>query len=603
MVVSRHAESEISARFAPLFSCMMALAAVAFFVMADPAAEAVLGYEALRAGRYDAAVTAFERALEADPALRHVRKDLAYTLLRRGDREAARDHFDRLRREDPGDETSALEFAFLCYETRRVQEARRVFHMLRLAAKQDPVRRTAEEAFQNVDRPLREGIERWSEAVRLAPQQWSAHEELAGLAEMRDELALAAEHYGLAWKLRPQKYELLLSLARVWRELGQEEKARAALATAWRRGSTRVAEMAREMMQGEPPQADEAVLAVPAPPQSAEIVAAAPLSAFEMGERSLAGSYLNDAYRYFRQAVDEEPDNARAQYLLGVAANLLQKDEEALHWFARARRGGDAEVAGMAERGYQALKPKFSRFTTDVWAIPSYSSRWQGAFAYGQVKGQWRTARLPVTPYLSLRFVGDTAGGRQAAKALLPLYLSEKSVIAAAGASRVLHPTTFAWFEAGRSFAYGEQRFYEERWRWDARGGVSLLKGWGRLAGGRDPGLFHEVNLDGVYASRFRHDLLIYAQNRSGYTFAPSLGGTQAQVYAVWNATADRKSEYWGNFVEAGLGVRIYSPSLPQGMSWRAEFVRGAHLRNASNPWGPNYWDFRTGIWYARTRY
>ncbi len=582
---------------------MLLLAALAWFAVADPAAEADRGYEALRAGLYDAAVASFERALEADPSLRHVRKDLAYTLLRRGDREAARDHFDRLRREDPSDETSAVEYAFLCYETRRVQEARRVFHMLRLAAKQESVQRAAEEAFQNVDRPLKEGIERWTEAVRRAPQQWSAHEELASLAEMRDELSLAAEHYELAWRLRPQKHELLLSLARVWRELGREDKARAALVTAWKRGSTCVAETAREMMHGELPRDGEAVLAAPAPVQTAEILSAAPLSALEMGERSLGNSFVNDAYRYLRRAVDEEPDNARAQYLLGVAANLLKRDEEAYRWFARARRSPDREIADKAQQGYLALKPKFSRFTTDVWAIPFFSSRWQGGFAYGQVKGQWRNARLPVTPYLSLRFVGDTAGGRQAAKALLPLYLSEKSVIAAAGASRVLHPTTFAWFEAGRSFAYGEQRFYEERTRWDARGGVSLLKGWGRLAGGRERGLFHELNLDGVYASRFRHDLLVYAQNRTGYTFAPSPGSTQAQVYAVWNATADRRGEYWGNFVEAGLGLRLFSPALPEGMSWRAEFVRGAHLRNASNPWGPNYWDFRTGIWYARTTY
>jgi tetratricopeptide (TPR) repeat protein len=582
---------------------MTVLVALAWFVISDAAADADRGYEALRAGQYDAAVAAFERALEADPSLRHVRKDLAYTLLRRGDRETARDHFDRLRREDPADETSALEYAFLCYETRRVQEARRVFHMLRLAAKQDSVRRTAEEAFQNVDRPLKEGIERWTEAVRRAPQQWSAHEELASLAEMRDELALAAEHYELAWKLRPQKHELLLHMARVWRELGQEERARSALATAWRRGSTRVAETAREMMQGQPPPADAAVLAAPAPVETNEIVAAAPLSALEMGERSLEGSYLNDAYHYFRRAVGEEPDNTRAQYLLAVAANLLQKDEEALRWFARARRASDAEIAEKARQGYLALQPKFSRFVAEAWAIPFYSSRWQGVFAYGQVKGQWRRTGLPVSPYVSLRLVGDTAGGRQAAKALLPLYLSEKSVIAAAGTSRVLHPTTFAWFEAGRSFAYGEQRFYEERTRWDARGGISLLKGWGRLAGGREAGLFHELNLDGVYASRFRHDLLVYAQNRTGYTFAPTLGGTQVQIYAVWNATADRRGEYWGNFAEAGMGVRVHSPSLPEGMSWRAEFVRGAHLSNESNPWGPNYWDFRTGIWYARTKY
>ncbi|MCS7043673.1 MAG: tetratricopeptide repeat protein [Bryobacteraceae bacterium] len=573
------------------------------FWASGAAAIADRGYEALRAGRYDEAVEAFSRALSEDPGLRHVRKDLAYTLLRRGDREEARDQFDRLRREDPSDETSALEYAFLCYETRKVQEARRTFHGLRLGARDENVRRAAAEAFERVDRPLREGIEQWSEAVRRAPQQWSAHEELARLAEMRDELTLAAEHYELAWKLRPQKYELLIDLARVWKELGREAQAHAALTTAWRRGSTRIGELAREMMQGRAPTAGDAELAVPAELPAVEAAAAAPLPPYEMGERSLAASFVQDAYRYFRLAVEENPDDARAQYMLGVTANLLKKDQEALRWFARARRAADPDIAARAQEGYLALIPKYSRFTTDVWAIPFFSSRWRGGFAYGQVKSQWRLRGLPVSPYLSLRFVGDTAGARQAARAALPLYLSEKSVIGAVGASRVLHPTTFAWFEAGRAFAYGEQRFYEARSRWDARGGISMLKGWGRLLGSREKGWFHELNLDGVYASRFRHDLLVYAQNRSGYTLAETPSGLQAQIYLVWNVTADRRSEYWGNFAEAGLGVRLRGAFLSPGMSWRAEFVRGAHLRNELNPWGPNYWDFRTGIWYAHTRY
>lgn len=572
-------------------------------LLSEAAALADRGYEALRAGRYDDAVQAFEQALEADPGLRHVRKDLAYTLLRRGDREQARQQFDRLRREDPADETSALEYAFLCYETHQVQEARRVFHGLRLSARDPAVRHTAEEAFERVDRPLREGIEQWSEAVRRAPQQWSAHEELARLAEMRDELTLAAEHYELAWKLRPQKYELLLDMARVWRELGREQQARAALATAWRRGSTRIGELAREMMNGHLPGEGDPELAVPAADPQVEVAAAAPLPPLEMGERSLAASFIQDAYRYFRLAVEEDPQDARAQYMLGVTANLLGRDEEALRWFARARRAGDPEIAARAREGYLALIPKYSRFTTDVWAIPIYSSRWRGGFAYGQVKGQWRLAGLPVSPYLSLRFIGDTAGGRESARAALPLYLSEKSVIGAVGLFRALHPTAFVWFEAGRAFTYGERRFYESRSRWDGRGGVSLLRGWGHLLNGRGRGWFHELNVDGVYASRFRHNMLAYVQNRSGFTLPATLSGTQAQIYVVWNVTVDRKGEYWGNFAEAGLGLRLRAPFLPSGMTWRAEFVRGAHLRNELNPWGPNYWDFRTGVWYAHTRY
>lgn len=588
---------------AALFLRMLILLLLLLSRPGDAGAEANRGYEALRAGRYDEAVEAFERALEVDPGLRHVRKDLAYALLRRGDREEARRHFRLLHREDPSDEMAALEYAFLCYETRQVQQARRVFDTLRRGAQDARVRQTAGEAFERVDRPLREGIEQWSEAVRRAPQQWSAHEELARLAEARDELALAAEHYELAWKLRPQKYELLLDLARVWRELGREQQSRAALATAWRRGPARVAELAREMLHGAVPSAEVQELAAPIPSPAAEVAAAPPLPPYEMGERSLAGSYVQDAYRYFRMALEENPEDARAQYMLGVTANLLKRDEEALRWFARARRSPDPDIAARAREGYLALIPKYSRFTTDVWAIPFYSSRWRGGFAYGQVKGQWRLPGLPFRPYVSLRFVGDTAGGREAARAALPLYLSEKSVIGAVGLSKVLHPAAFAWFEAGRSYSYGGQRFYENRSRWDARGGVSLLKGWGQMLTGRGQGWFYELNLDGVYASRFRHDLLVYVQNRSGFTLPAVLSGAQAQIYGVWNITVDRRGEYWGNFAEAGVGVRVSGPFLPPGMTWRAEFVRGAHLRNALNPWGPNYWDFRTGVWYAHTRY
>jgi len=39
--------------------------------------------------------------------------------------------------------------------------------------------------------------------VALDPGNFSAHEELARLAEQRDELELAAEHFEAAWRLRP----------------------------------------------------------------------------------------------------------------------------------------------------------------------------------------------------------------------------------------------------------------------------------------------------------------------------------------------------------------------------------------------------------------
>ena len=60
---------------------------------------------------------------------------------------------------DPGDVNVALEYAFLCYETKQEIAARRVFDRLR---KENA---TAAQAFENIDRPLREGIARWKAAL------------------------------------------------------------------------------------------------------------------------------------------------------------------------------------------------------------------------------------------------------------------------------------------------------------------------------------------------------------------------------------------------------------------------------------------------------
>ena len=67
---------------------------------------------------------------------------------------------------DPADTHVALEYAFLCYETRQQAEARRTFDRLRQTG--DP---TAEQAFQNIDRPLAEGIARWTQALATRPRQ------------------------------------------------------------------------------------------------------------------------------------------------------------------------------------------------------------------------------------------------------------------------------------------------------------------------------------------------------------------------------------------------------------------------------------------------
>ena len=200
-------------------------------------------YIALRARDYDVAVPAFLAAIEAAPARADVRKDLAYTYLKIGEPTLARDQFREARRLDPADTTAALEYAFLCYETKQQAEARRVFDRLRRTGNT-----TAEKAFHSIDDPLAAGIARWQKAIQLGADHFSDHFELATLAEQRDELALAATHFERAWRLIPDRRTVLVDLGRVWQAMGRTGDATSALLAAAYGDEPRAAEMARELL-------------------------------------------------------------------------------------------------------------------------------------------------------------------------------------------------------------------------------------------------------------------------------------------------------------------------------------------------------------------
>ncbi|MGD0580254.1 MAG: tetratricopeptide repeat protein [Bryobacteraceae bacterium] len=427
-------------------------------------------YGALRAGELDRAVALFRQAIVARPEAAHLRKDYAYALLKTGEREQARDQFAEALRIDPNDEQSALEDGFLCYETKQPVQARRIFLRWKELGSQQ-TRATAAAAFESIDRPLREGIERWKAAVAAAPDQWTAHEELARLAEQRDELALAAEQYQKAWQLRPAERRLMIDLARVLKEQGKLRETMALLVAASRSPAPRVAEMARELMPARYPypyefedalQADPEnrnlrreyaflLLAMdknaearrqleiqvrqhpedrvsseqlrvlnepPKPPQppAAGLVVARPagqgpgaISAKEMGMKSYQRGYLQDAQRYLRAAWEQSPGDAEVALELGWTLNLLRRDGEALAWFDRARRSGTPETAREAERAYHNLRASRRAVRMTVWALPMYSSRWGSMFMYSQAKLDIvRWKKWGLQPYLSLRWVGDT---------------------------------------------------------------------------------------------------------------------------------------------------------------------------------------------------
>jgi tetratricopeptide (TPR) repeat protein len=665
---------------------LVSLSTLSFGEAPDPL---VAAYQALKATDYDRAIPAFLKAIATSPNRADIRKDLAYTYLKVGESEAARDQFGEAMRLDPADSHVAMEYAFLCYESRDnptvwKATARRIFDRIRKQGNPE-----AEQAFQNIDRPLIEGIERWTRALQLGSDSFSAHLELAQLAEQRDQLDLAADHYLRAWKLLPTVKTALVDLGRVLSFAGKTEDARAALLAASRGDEPLAAELARELLperypyvyefrkaldldpsnvglhrelaylllkmsenlEGEPQKSrqleaeDEFRIIVasapsdllscaqlgflylgrkdmdhakpllnrvldgddkdlankvrttlhldPAMEKTAQAVEDAPADVRVLADRSYAAGYLKDALKYLTIAHEEDPEDYAVMLKLGYTLNMLHDDISALMWFGRARNSPDESIARQARKAFANLRPNYSRLRTTVWTFPFYSTRWDDNFAYGQIKTELRLKGIPVHPYVSIRFIGDT---RQYAPGFVPQSLSESSFIFGGGvASNSWHGATL-WGEAGTAVSYLGAPSQK-----DVRGGVSWGRLWGRSLLSEGSGKFAETNADGVFVSRFGNDTLAVVQNKIGFTL-PAVGPLRAQVFANANITQDTLRQYWANFVEAGPGLRLHLNGTPPSLVFSLSLLRGAYTLNEYNPRRPNFFDARAGFWYAFTR-
>jgi Tfp pilus assembly protein PilF len=312
----------------------------------DPAYQPLdRAYQALRDKSYDLAIAGFGQAITISPNRASIRKDLAYTLLKVGENEAARDQFGEAMRLDPADQHVALEYAFLCYETKQQAEARRIFDRIRKTG-EAPLKDTAEQAFQNIDRPLATGIARWLQALEVSPDNFSAHQELAVLAEQRDQLDLAADHYEKAWKLRPAERSLMLDLGRVWKTLGRAEDAGVILLAASRGGQPRVAERARELLPDRYPYPYEFEKALQIDPNNFELRREYAYLLLAMGKQ-------DDAERQFEILHQADPSDLLTSAQLGFL--LLNREDHpgAQPLLDQVLKGDDEELA---DRARVALK-------------------------------------------------------------------------------------------------------------------------------------------------------------------------------------------------------------------------------------------------------
>jgi Tfp pilus assembly protein PilF len=311
-----------------------AVCGLAFSQPPDPAYEPLTrAYEALRARDYDAAIAGFLKGIEAVPRRASIHKDLAYTYLKIGENDLARDQFSQAMGMDPNDTQVAMEYAFLCYETKEQQQARRIFDRIRKTGDA-----TAEQAFRNIDAPLAAGIERWKKAIEMGADNFSAHFELATLAEQRDELALAAEHYEKAWRLLPDRRSVLVDLGRVWKALDRTDDATAALLAASRGAEPRAAEMARELLPPRYPYVPEFRRALELDPSNVEL------------RRELAYLLLRmqrepEAEQEFRVLTETAPDDLLSATQLAFLLYACGEHTAALPLFERVLAGKDEELA------------------------------------------------------------------------------------------------------------------------------------------------------------------------------------------------------------------------------------------------------------------
>jgi Tfp pilus assembly protein PilF len=294
-------------------------------------------YESLRTRSYDEAIAFFLKAIEAVPSRPAIRKDLAYTYLKIGENEAARDQFREAMRLDPKDFHVALEYAFLCNETKQQAQARRVFDRIRKSG--DPESRaTAERAFQNIDRPLAEGIARWTNAIQLGADNFSSHFELATLAEQRDELELAAEHYEKAWRLIPDRHSVLVDLGRVLQALNRIEEANAALLAASRGGEPRAAEVARELLPARYPYVSEFQRALQLDPKNLDLRR-------ELAYLLLRMNRQSEAEREFRELTNLSATDYLSAAQLGFLLLARGETSEAMPLLERVMKGPDEDLA------------------------------------------------------------------------------------------------------------------------------------------------------------------------------------------------------------------------------------------------------------------
>jgi hypothetical protein len=292
------------------------------------------------------------------------------------------------------------------------------------------------------------------------------------------------------------------------------------------------------------------------------------------GDQREGQRLLADAYD--RKARGDEPGAVEAFQAARDAGAQPQRVALELAYMYLAR--GDVKSARVELLG-AAAGPDVALANQAQAQLDQFPGRWWAdvyaeTFGWSRIDGPNDTADLVPTlrlrgfrrvhesvdanAYLFTQVTRDVAS-RGAGNGAIPLIYADNSAMAGAGfLLRVAGRYVGFFGQVGPAIKLVDDGV-NDTVQLDVRGGVVLS--WASAACYVQGGIIEagswcmEVYSEGVYTSRFDHDVQGFGRSRVGFTFADT-GPVSWQIYWEVRAAGDLNGDYYDNLIESGMGPR-----------------------------------------------
>lgn len=331
--------------------------------------------------------------------------------------------------------------------------------------------------------------------------------------------------------------------------------------------------------------------------------------------KQLGYVYLNlkrqkDAIREFETVEKLDANDYQIKLQIGYLYDAIKEKELAIQAFRRALTTNDAEIKSKAETALKNLSsetPPVGSTFSEIYAAPFYQSRFKNFIApafvrYGVVIQSSRRVEL----YGSFRFSHDT---RSTGGSAPQIFSDNFSVLGVGLRARPFKNNLTFYGEAGLAFNMKRNALSTIRTRSDFRVGVNYFKEWSEKETETKKATmplawFGDLYFDASYYSRFRNNVIAYAQVREGLRLF-QLRKTSVDGFGRVGLVKDTRRDFYNNLAELGGGLR-FTPYKPLGFSINAEYVRGFYFglerTGEPNPYKSQYNDFRISLVFGNYR-